>query len=87
TAGNEIFATSQVLLGEGKKMQLFHHLYADGADGPRLLATGEHMLIHVDMNSRSSSLPTDEVAAKLAALAAAHASLPRPDGAGRAIDG
>ncbi|MEK9882875.1 MAG: thioesterase family protein, partial [Alphaproteobacteria bacterium] len=87
TAGNEIFATSQVLLGEGKKMQLFHHLYADGADGPRLLATGEHMLIHVDMNSRSSSLPTDEVAAKLAALAAAHASLPRPDGAGRAIGG
>ena len=37
------------------------------------------------MNSRASSLPTDKVAAKLAALAAAHASLPRPDGAGRAI--
>ena len=87
TAGNEIFATSQVLLGEGKKMQLFHHLYADGADGPRLLATGEHMLIHVDMKSRSSSLPTDEVAAKLTALAATHANLPRPDGAGRAIGG
>ena len=87
TAGNEIFATSQVLLGEGKKMQLFHHLYADEADGPRLLATGEHMLIHVDMNSRSSSLPTDEVAAKLVALAAGHARLPRPDGAGRAIGG
>ena len=86
-AGSEIFATSQVLLGEGKKLQLFHHLYADGENGPRLLATGEHMLIHVDMNSRSSSLPTEEVAAKLTALAAAHASLPRPDGAGRAIGG
>ena len=68
-------------------MQLFHHLYADGADGPRLLATGEHMLIHVDINSRSSSLPTDEVAAKLTSLAATHANLPRPDGAGRAIGG
>ena len=87
TAGKEIFATSQVLLGEGKKMQLFHHLYADGADGPRLLATGEHMLIHVDMNSRSSSLPSDAVAAKLAELAAAHEKLPRPEGAGRAISG
>ena len=85
TAGSEIFATSQVLLGEGKKMQLFHHLYAKEADGERLLATGEHMLIHVDMNSRASSLPSDAVTTKLAALAAAHDHLPRPEGAGRAI--
>ena len=88
TAGNEIYATSQLLMGEGKKMQLFHHLYAADADGEdRLLATGEHMLIHVDMNSRSSSLPSDAVAAKLAELAAAHEKLPRPEGAGRAIGG
>ena len=88
TAGNEIYATSQLLMGDGKKMQLFHHLYAADADGEdRLLATGEHMLIHVDMNSRSSSLPSDAVAAKLAELAAAHQKLPRPEGAGRAIGG
>jgi carnitine 3-dehydrogenase len=43
------------------------------------------MLIHVDINSRSSSLPSDAVAAKLAELAAAHDALPRPEGAGRAI--
>ena len=88
TAGNEIYATSQLLMGEGKKMQLFHHLYAADADGEdRLLATGEHMLIHVDINSPSSSLPSDAVAAKLAELAAAHEKLPRPEGAGRAIGG
>lgn len=88
TAGNEIYATSQLLRGEGKKMQLFHHLYAADAEGKyRLLATGEHMLIHVDMSSRSSSLPSDAVAAKLAELAAAHEKLPRPEGAGRAIGG
>ena len=88
TASNEIYATSQLLMGDGKKMQLFHHLYAAGANGEdRLLATGEHMLIHVDMNSRSSSLPSDAVAAKLAELAAAHEKLPRPEGAGRAIGG
>ena len=81
-AGAPIYATTQVLLGEGKKMQLFHHLY-DGND--RLLATGEHMLLHVDMNSRSSSLPSTAVAAKLTEFAAAHAGLPKPDGAGRAI--
>ena len=88
TAGNEIYATSQPLMGDGKKMQLFHHLYAADADGEdRLLATGEHMLIHVDMNSRSSSLPSDAVAAKLAELAAAHEKLSHPEGAGRAIGG
>ena len=86
-AGTEIFATSQVLLGEGKKMQLFHHLYAADGDAPRLLATGEHMLIHVDMNSRAASLPGELVAARLAELAAAHAALPRPEGAGRAVGG
>ena len=88
TAGNEIYATSQLLMGDGKKMQLFHHLYAADADGKgRLLATGEHMLIHVDMNSRSSSLPSDAVAAKLAELATAHEKLAYPEGAGRAIGG
>ena len=88
TAGTQIFATTQVLRGDGKKLQLFHHLYAVEADGgSRLLATGEHMLIHVDMTSRSASLPDATVAARLAKLAAAHADLPRPDGAGRAVGG
>ena len=88
TAGTQIFATSQVLLGEGKRMQLFHHLYAVEADGgARCLATGEHMLIHVDMASRSASLPRDDVAARLAELATAHAALPRPEGAGHAVGG
>ena len=88
TAGTQVFATSQVLHGEGKKMQLFHHLYAVETDGgARLLATGEHMLIHVDMNSRSASLPRDDIAARLAELADAHAAVPYPEGAGRAVGG
>jgi len=81
-AGAEVYATTQVLAGTGKKLHLFHHLYA--SDG-RLLATGEQMLIHVDMNSRASSLPGPEVAAKVAKFAEAHAALPQPEGAGRAI--
>ena len=96
TAGAQIFATSQLLHGAGKKMRLFHHLYAVETDGPadgpadgsaRLLATGEHMLIHVDMNSRSASLPRSDVATRLATLADAHATLPYPEGAGRAVGG
>ena len=84
-AGVEIFTTTQLLRGEGKKMHLFHNLYAGDGKTPRLIATGEHMLIHVDMKKRSSSLPTRKVAEKLDALAAAHERLPAPEGAGRAV--
>ena len=43
------------------------------------------MLLHVDMNSRASSLPGEAVATALADFVDAHAGLPTPDGAGRAI--
>ena len=81
-AGAELHVTTQILAGAGKKLHLFHRLYE--GEG-RLLATGEHMLLHVDMNSRASSLPGEAVAAKLAGFVDAHAGLPTPDGAGRAI--
>ena len=84
-AGVEIFTTTQLLRGEGKKMHIFHNLYAGDGKAPRLIATGEHMMIHVDMKKRSSSLPTRKVAEKLDALAAAHERLPAPEGAGRAV--
>jgi len=66
----------------GKKMHLFHSLYH--GDG-RLLATGEYMLIHVNLNSRSACEPAPAVGAKLAEIAAAHAALPQPEGTGRAV--
>jgi len=75
-------ATTQVLAAGGKKLHLFHRLYH--ADG-RLLATGEHMLIHVSLKTRSAADPAPAIAAKAAELAAAHAGLERPEGAGRAI--
>lgn len=81
-AGARIHITTQCLLGEGKKMHLFHHMYHQ--DG-RLLATGEHMLIHVSLKTRRASPPSDEIAAKLAEIAGQHAKLPTPQGAGRAI--
>lgn len=77
-----IHADTQVLEGRGKKMRLFHRLYH--ADG-RLLATGEHMLIHVNLETRAASEPSAEVEAKLSEIAVLHAGLELPDGAGRAI--
>ncbi|GAB4354826.1 MAG: carnitine 3-dehydrogenase [Kiloniellaceae bacterium] len=75
-------ATTQVLAAKGKKLHLFHRLYH--ADG-RLLATGEHLLIHVSLKTRSAADPAPAIAAKAAEIAAAHAKLERPEGAGRAV--
>jgi carnitine 3-dehydrogenase len=65
----------------GKKMQLFHAMY----EGDRLLATGEHMLIHVNLATRRTCNPASHVSDQLGKLATAHAQLPSPDGAGAAV--
>jgi carnitine 3-dehydrogenase len=80
-AGARIRVETQVLSGAGKTMHLFHRIY----EGDRELATGEHMLIHVSLETRRASDPAPQVAAPLARLAAAHAVLERPAGAGAAI--
>jgi len=56
-------------------------------EGDRLLATGEHMLIHVSLETRKASTPADHIATRLGEIAAAHAVLDIPDRAGRAIGG
>jgi len=81
-AGDRVTVTTQVLEGKGKKLRLFHWMrHEDG----RLLATGEQMLIHVSLATRAACDPAPAVAAKLAEIAAAHAALPLPEGAGRAV--
>ncbi len=81
-AGEPVHATTQVLHAAGKTLRLFHQLFHDGGT---LLATGEHMLIHVDLQTRRASAPPVAIGERAAKLAAAHADLPLPDGAGRAI--
>lgn len=80
-AGAVIRVETQVLAGAGKKMHLFHRMF----EGDRELATGEHMLIHVSLETRRASEPAPELAAKLAKVAKAHAALPLPAGAGKAV--
>ena len=79
-AGTRIRIDTQVLAGAGKKMHLFHRMWADD----RLLATGEHMLIHVSLETRRACDPEPALAATLERIAQAHADLPR-DGAGKAV--
>ena len=80
-AGKRIHVETQVILGEGKKMHLFHRMYV----GDRLCATGEHMLIHVSLETRKASVPAPRVAAALEKIASAHKGLPMPEGAGAAV--
>ena len=80
-AGAKIHIETQVLSGAGKKMHLFHRMY----EGERELATGEHMLIHVSLETRRASEPGPVVAKMLARVADAHAALPTPVGAGKAV--
>lgn len=79
-AGDIIYSDTTVLFAEGKKIKLFHELRGEDGD---IFATGEHLLIHVNLKTRRSSMPSDEVLRAAAELAAAHAKLPPPDGAGR----
>jgi carnitine 3-dehydrogenase len=65
----------------GKKMHLFHKMF----DGDRLLATGEHMLIHVSLKTRKASEPAAQVAENLQRIATAHGALERPEGLGRSV--
>jgi carnitine 3-dehydrogenase len=60
---------------------LFHQMF----EGDRLLATGEHMLIHVSLETRKATLPSEAITDKLALIAQAHAVLERPDGLGRMV--
>jgi len=80
--GDRLTITTQVLKGEGKKMHLFHRLL--NAEG-KVAATVETMLLHVDLATRRTSLPSDAVLTKLAGYAQRHARFPRPDTAGKGI--
>lgn len=80
--GAEIRIQTQCLMGVGKKLHIFHRMHH--SDG-RLLATAEHMLLHVNLKTRRSCPPDPKVEAVLMEIADNHADMPIPEGAGRAI--
>ena len=80
-AGKVIRVETYCAEGAGKKMHLFHQMF----EGERLLATGEHMLIHVSLETRKASVPSAQVAENLERIATAHRALERPEGLGRSV--
>lgn len=80
-AGDRVQAATQVLGFDDKRLHLFHVITRIGENSP--VATGEHMLVHVDAVAGRASPVRDGVRERVQALAAAHARLVRPVRAGR----
>jgi carnitine 3-dehydrogenase len=53
--------------------------------GDTCVATVEQLCLHVDMKAGKTVPASPEVWGRLQAVAAAHAGLPPPEGAGRAV--
>ncbi len=79
--GDHIQVRTRVLEGGGKKLTIWHELTV----GERLCATGEQLLLHVDLSTRRSALPRADVGDWFGRAAAAHADLPMPEGIGRFV--
>jgi carnitine 3-dehydrogenase len=80
--GETVAVTTQVLGADAKRLHVFHTM--TGGQGS-VIATAEHMLVHVDAAAERSAPMGPAVAAAVAALAAEHAALPWPEAAGRRI--
>jgi carnitine 3-dehydrogenase len=82
-AGDRVQALTQILGWDERRLHLFHTLLRVGEEAP--VATAEHMLVHVNAGAGRASAVGDGVRERVAALAEAHATLPRPGRAGRRI--
>jgi carnitine 3-dehydrogenase len=79
----QLQVVTQVLGADEKRLHLFHTMVH--AQNGETLATGEHLLLHVDAAAGRACPWIEPVAGRVADAVAAHASLPAPEGAGRAV--
>lgn len=81
--GDRFRVASQILDHDHKRVHLVHTMFAE--DDGRLVATNELMLMHIDYAARRSAPWPEWAAERIAAMAAVHAVLPRPDQVGNVI--
>ena len=70
-AGDRVRCETRVEEVSGKKLRVTHRMIREGDEV--LLAEGDQILLHVDMTTRKSAPPPEEMAAKMEAMAARHA--------------
>jgi len=81
--GDAVRVTFQLLDYDTKRIHYFERLLH--ATENWVSATSENMTLHVNMNAKKVAPFPDNILKTLARMKAAHAELPRPDGAGRNI--
>jgi len=80
--GDEIVVTAQVISLDEKKVHL--HSVMSQTDGT-VVATGEHIYLHVDTKLKKACPIGAELLLVLAPIAEAHANLSKPEGVGRFV--
>lgn len=81
--GTLFHVTTQVLGCDEKRIHLWHELFR--SEDNALLATGEHMMLHVDTKAGRACPMSPALLAKAKAVTEGHRALPVPEAAGRAI--
>lgn len=81
--GDALTVKAQILPSDGKKLHTFMWLYRASDDA--LLATCEHLMLHVSSTEGKSVPPLPEIMVKLQPLIDAHAKLEKPEAAGRSV--
>jgi carnitine 3-dehydrogenase len=79
--GDRLTGTIQIISADEKRFRSFVRIMK----GEECVATVEQLCLHVNMAEGKSAPASAEVWAKLKAIADAHAGLPLPEGAGRAV--
>jgi carnitine 3-dehydrogenase len=82
-AGEALYATTQLLAVDDKRLHVFHRLYRKRDDA--LIATGEQMHLYVDTTKPAAIAIEPALRARLETVRQAHASLPMPPDAGQPV--
>lgn len=81
--GADVEVRTQLIAHDAKRLHLYHSLHLVGE--PAELAGNEQMLLHVDLAGPRSAPFSEAVLARLVAISAEQADLPRPALLGRVI--
>lgn len=82
-AGDHLYCTVQLLSHDAKRIRLFTSIHRGTDDA--VVATSEHMLLHVDTAAGRTVPAGDAITAALESIAVHHSTLVAPTNAGRAI--
>lgn len=81
--GEPVEVRTRVLAADSKRLHLFHEMTSLTQDV--VIATAEHMLVHVDAKAEKSAPAPQAMQDKAQALVRGQAHLPQPEGVGRQI--